>query len=169
MTGSRLDREFFIRDVLDVAPALLGKKLVMIQEGRVGEWMITETEAYRGEEDLASHARKGRTRRTEAMYLEGGHLYMYFIYGMYWMLNIVVATENVPQAVLIRGVEGFSGPGRLTKNLGLDGSFYGESLISSSRIWLTEGLTPGHIVTTPRIGVDYAGEWKDKPWRYFLG
>ncbi len=169
MKNRRLDRDFFIRDVLEVAPDLLGRQLVTVTGNEVRSWTITETEAYRGEEDLASHASKGRTQRTEVMYHEGGLLYMYFIYGMYWMLNIVAGPENVPQAVLIRGVEGFPGPGRLTKNLGLDGSYYGESLLTSTRIWIESGIPPGRILATPRIGIDYALDWKDKPWRFVMG
>ncbi len=169
MITERLGEDFFIRDILEVAPGLLGKKIVMVRDGELSSWQITETEAYRGEEDLACHARSGRTRRTGIMYGKGGYLYMYLIYGMYWMMNIVAGPENVPQAALIRGVERFSGPGRLTKNLGLDGSYYGESLLTSGRIWLSDGRPPEHILTTPRIGVDYAGEWKDKPWRFLAG
>ncbi|HYW96148.1 MAG TPA: DNA-3-methyladenine glycosylase [Bacteroidales bacterium] len=164
--GQRLGRDFFVRDVLEVAPDLIGKHLALVRDGKAEAWQITETEAYRGEEDLACHARNGLTKRTEVMYREGGHLYMYLIYGMYWMLNVVVGPANIPQAVLIRGVKGFEGPGRLTKHLGLDRSYYGESLVDSSRIWIAEGHAPGNIITTPRIGIDYAGEWKEKPWRF---
>jgi DNA-3-methyladenine glycosylase len=169
MTAERLGKDFFNRDVLDLAPGLLGKQIVILRDGLPGIWEITETEAYRGEEDLACHASKGRTQRTEVMFGEGGHLYLYFIYGMYWMLNIVAGPAGVPQAALIRGVKGFPGPGKLTKHLGIDGSYYGESLITSQRIWLINGRNPGRIITTKRIGIDYAGEWKDKPWRFLSG
>ena len=90
MTGLRLSREFFIRDVLDVAPELIGKNLVVrLGDVMYGRYQVTEVEAYRGSEDRACHASKGRTARTEIMYHEGGRLYVYFIYGMYWMLNVV--------------------------------------------------------------------------------
>ena len=102
-------------------------------DGSVSRYMITEVEAYRGIEDLACHASKGRTLRTEIMFQEGGCLYMYFIYGMYWMLNIVTGGKDDPQAVLIRGVEGYSGPGRLTKSLGIDKSYYGEDITVSEQ------------------------------------
>ncbi len=164
--AKRLGKDFFTRDALDLAPGLLGKNLVIVRSDVPEAFRITETEAYCGEEDLASHASKGRTRRTEVMYGEGGYLYMYLIYGMYWMLNIVAGQENSPQAVLIRGVERYPGPGRLTKGLQLDGGFYGESLVDSPRIWISEGPAPKHFLTTPRIGVDYAGEWKDRLWRF---
>jgi DNA-3-methyladenine glycosylase len=103
------------------------------------------------------------------MYHDGGRLYVYYVYGMYWMLNIVTGMENDPQAVLIRGLEDCQGPGRVTRLLGIDRSFYGEDLISSGRIWVEEsGITPVYK-TSPRIGIDYAGEvWKNKPWRYYL-
>jgi DNA-3-methyladenine glycosylase len=165
----RLLRDFYIRDVLDVAPALLGKNLVLFSSGNeLSKFMITEVEAYRGMEDKACHASKGRTPRTEIMFHEGGRLYMYFIYGMYWMLNIVTEKENVPQAVLIRGLENLSGPGKLTRTLGLDKSFYGEDLTSSDRIWIEETCRKPVIRTSPRIGVDYAGDWKDKLWRFYI-
>jgi DNA-3-methyladenine glycosylase len=115
----------------------------------------------------ACHASKGRTQRTEIMFHEGGRLYMYFIYGMYWMLNIVTEKEDVPQAVLIRGLENLKGPGKLTRTLGIDRSFYGEDLTSSERIWIEESCRKPVIKTSPRIGVDYSGIWKDKPWRFY--
>lgn len=168
----RLQKNFFARDVLDVAPDLLGKYLVRSADnGSSQKYLITEVEAYRGEEDLACHASKGRTPRTEIMYHEGGHIYVYLIYGMYWMLNIVTAKKDVPQAVLIRGIEGFDGPGKLTKNLQIDKSFYGEDIISSQRLWVesAEKLPEIKIKTTTRIGIDYAGEeYKNKPWRFVL-
>jgi DNA-3-methyladenine glycosylase len=168
--GEKLLKEFFARDVLDVAPEIPGKLLaIRLNEGSVGRFMITEVEAYRGTEDRACHAFKGRTLRTEIMYNEGGYLYIYLIYGMYWMLNIVTGGKDNPQAVLIRGVEGYPGPGLLTKSLGIDRSYYGEDITRSDRIWLED---PGeiHVVKIgPRIGIDYAGKyWKERPWRYYL-
>ncbi len=118
--GIRLSRDFFTRDVLVVAPELVGKSMAVNLPGSAAvRYMITEVEAYRGSEDLACHASKGRTPRTEIMYSNGGHLYIYLIYGMYWMLNVVTGEENNPQAVLIRGLKEFKGPGRLTKSLGI--------------------------------------------------
>ncbi len=168
--GKRLSRDFYIRDVLDVAPELPGKNLVIrLPDATFGRYQVTEVEAYRGIEDKACHAFRGRTPRTEIMFHEGGRLYMYLIYGMYWMLNIVTGKENDPQAVLIRGVENFHGPGRLTKSFGIDRSFYGEDLVISERIWLEDtGLVPV-IKAGPRIGVDYAGEyWKSRLWRFYI-
>lgn len=166
---SKLIANFYSRDVLEVAPELLGNNLVLLQQGKFSEYMITEVEAYRGMEDLACHASKGRTKRTEIMYHEGGVLYIYLIYGMYWMLNIVTGGINIPQAVLIRGIKNCSGPGRLTKRLNIDKSYYGESLVKSNRIWIEDNSVKPKYITTPRIGIEYAGEtWKNKPWRYLI-
>ena len=166
----RLTADFFKRDVLEVAPELLGKTLVRVfPDGKQESFIITETEAYRGKEDLACHASKGRTPRTEVMYHDGGLVYVYLIYGMYWMLNFVTSVENEPQAVLIRGLKGLNGPGKLTKHLKLDKSFYGENLSTSQRLYVIEGLTNIKYNTAPRIGIDYAGEvWGNMPWRYIL-
>jgi DNA-3-methyladenine glycosylase len=166
----RLERDFFTRDVLSVAPDLLLKLLaIRTENGDIRRFSIVETEAYRGSDDRACHASKGRTPRTDIMFHEGGRLYVYFVYGMYWMLNIVTGNENDPQAVLIRGLEECSGPGRVTKLLGIDRSYYGEDLTSSSRIWIEDpGIKPVYK-TGPRIGINYAGEpWKSKPWKYYL-
>jgi DNA-3-methyladenine glycosylase len=171
MNGNkRLNRNFFTRDVLEVAPGLLsGILAIRGRDGAVSKFIITETEAYRGAEDKACHASKGRTARTEVMYHEGGRLYVYLVYGMHWMLNVVAGKENDPQAVLIRGLHDCHGPGRVTKVLGIDGSYYGEDLTTSSRIWIEDSDIIPDIRTSPRIGIDYAGEfWKNKPWRYFV-
>jgi DNA-3-methyladenine glycosylase len=168
--GKRLDRDFYCRDVLEVAPQLLGQHLVkMGRDGSKSIYMITETEAYRGAEDLACHASKGRTSRTEVMFGEGGYVYMYLIYGMYWMMNVVTGPKDVPQAVLFRGLSQASGPGRLTRLIGVDRSFYREDLVHSERIWIeSKGSTPAYT-TGPRVGIDYAGEpWKDMPWRFLM-
>ena len=166
----RLPRSFYERDVLEVAPELLGKRLVRVDPGgNLSSFVITETEAYRGQEDLACHASKGRTPRTEVMFGQGGHLYMYFIYGMYWMMNVVTGPMDVPQAVLFRGILEADGPGKLTRRLGIDGQFKGEDLVGSPRIWIGEsGITPAYTAG-PRVGIDYAADpWKSKPWRFLM-
>ena len=158
-SGQRISREFYIRDVIEVAPDLIGKNLVV----------KLSDNTYRGSEDRACHAFKGRTRRTEIMFLEGGRLYVYLIYGMYWMLNIVTGEDNNPQAVLIRGVDRFNGPGKITKSLGINETYYGEDLCNSKRIWLEDDGKKPLTKTGPRIGIDYAGEyWKSRPWRYYI-
>ena len=167
--ASRLSTYFFIRDVLEVAPELLGKTLARrFDDGTVCRYRITEVEAYRGTEDLACHASKGRTPRTEVMFQEGGKVYVYLIYGMYWMLNLVTGEDENASAVLIRGIEGFSGPGRLGRELRLDKSFYGENLAESSRLWVEDAEPVSGFKTSKRIGIGYAGEWADKPWRFYL-
>ncbi len=164
----RLTEYFFQRPVLELAPELLGKTLVRnYDDGSVNRYTITEVEAYNGQEDLACHASKGRTARTEVMFHQGGLVYVYLIYGMYWMLNIVSGHVGDPSAVLIRGLEGVSGPGRVGKALQLDKTFYGEDLSNSNRIWLEESGNIPDYFSTPRIGIDYAGEpWISKPWRF---
>jgi len=168
--GKRFGREFYSQDVLEVAPQLMGQHLVRIDaEGIASTYLITETEAYRGGEDLACHASKGMTPRTRVMFGEGGYLYIYLIYGMYWMMNVVTGPEGVPQAVLFRGLREVSGPGRLTRRLGVDRNYYGEDLVSSKRIWIEESGSTSSYSAGPRIGIDYAGEpWKSKPWRYLM-
>lgn len=168
--ASRLPLDFFLRDVLEVAPTLLSKLLVRrFDDGRMVRYRITEVEAYRGTEDRACHASKGRTPRTEVMFQQGGAVYVYLIYGQYWLLNLVTGFEGDASAVLIRGVEGFSGPGRVGRELQLDRSFYGESLIDSPRIWVEEAESVSEFKTSKRIGIEYAGEeWAGKLWRFYL-
>ncbi len=168
--GNALTASFFEADVLDIAPRMVGMTLCRrFDDGRVWRGVITEVEAYRGEEDLACHVSKGRTPRTEVMYHGGGVIYVYLIYGMCWMLNIVTGPENNPQAVLIRAVDGIYGPGRLGRHLHLDRSFYGEPLHPDGRMWIEYGVASQAVNRFPRIGVDYAGEvWKSKPWRFTL-
>jgi DNA-3-methyladenine glycosylase len=168
--NGRLPDSFFQRDVLEVAPEMLGKIIARkFPDSHVEKFVITEVEAYSGNGDLACHASKGKTQRTEVMFREGGVVYVYLIYGMYWMLNIVTGKENDAAAVLIRGIEGISGPGRVGKALQLDKSFYGESLFTSERIWIENSETVENYVTSPRIGINYAGEpWISKPWRFIM-
>lgn len=166
----RLTTEFYKQDSVTVAEKLLGKILVrVLDDGTIKRYWITETEAYFGEEDLACHASKGRTRRTEVMYSEGGKVYVYLIYGMYWMLNIVTGGENHPQAVLICGIDNISGSGRVGRELKMDKSFYAENLLNSGRIWIEDAPDKNDFTTFPRKGIDYAGdEWRKKPWRFIL-
>ena len=166
----RLDKSFFLRDVLEVAPEMLGKIIVRrFEDNHIEKYVITEVEAYSGNGDLACHASKGKTKRTEVMFREGGLVYVYLIYGMYWMLNIVTGNEDDANAVLIRGVQGISGPGRVGKALQLDKSFYGENLLTSERIWIENAKQVNRFETSPRIGIDYSGEpWISSPWRFFV-
>lgn len=167
---NRIKKNFFTRDVLEVAPDLIGKYIVRIlPNGELIRALITETEAYRGEEDLACHASKGHTPRTDTMYLEGGILYIYLIYGTHWMLNIVTDSANNPQAVLIRGIENFDGPGKLSKRLFIDKSLNKEDLESSNKIWIENADLDFKIKRSTRIGIDYSGDyWKNKKWRFII-
>jgi DNA-3-methyladenine glycosylase len=170
MSTNRLPRDFYTKDVLEVAQAILGKNLVVQQNNASNKHRITDIEIYRGIEDKASHASRNRTKRNEIMFDKGGYLYVYLVYGMHWMLNIVAGKKEEPQAILIRGLADISGPGRLSKALGIDRSFHGEDLVTSSRIWVENNRVNNvEIIKKPRVGIDYAGEyWKNKPWRYIM-
>lgn len=141
-------------------------------DGRVERLVLTETEAYDGPKDRACHAHKGKTPRTEVMFGSAGHFYIYLCYGMHWMLNVVTGPEEYPAAVLIRGLHGVSGPGRLTRRLEIDKTFNRLPAEPGSGLWL-EGparLPPqARIRALPRIGINYAGaEWAAKPYRFVL-
>ncbi len=181
-----LEKDFFIRDTLTVARELLGKVLYRRTENSIYRAVISETEAYHGKEDLACHCSKGKTPRTEIMFKEGGNIYVYLIYGMYHMLNFTTMPEDFPAAVLIRGVinpeislEGkefvplnhqTDGPGKLTRAFQIDKSLNTKPIHIQSGLWVDEGnLSSGfEVIQTPRIGIDYAGAWKNKPWRFLL-
>jgi len=162
---------FFERPALVIARELLGKYLVRRFNGVSSAHMITETEAYIGPQDLASHASKGLTPRTKIMFGTAGHFYVYFTYGMHWMLNIVTDKQDYPAAVLIRGLEDISGPARLTKSLKIDKALNGASAVRRSGLWIEDrgAVIPArHIRRTPRVGVAYAGKWAEKPYRFLL-
>ena len=166
--NNKIGRDFFIQDVLKVAPALIGKHLVRrFDNGEVKKYIITETEAYKGGKDLACHASKGMTARTEVMFREGGLIYVYLIYGMYWMLNFVTGVSGDASAVLIRRIDNISGPGKVGKELQLNKSFYGEDLVVSKRLWIEDSGFIPEFFSAPRVGIAYAGEpWVSKPWRF---
>ena len=186
--SSKLPRSFYSRSTLSVASDLLGKVLVR----RLGERSLTgkivETEAYVGPHDLACHASKGHTPRTSVMFGPPGHAYVYMIYGFYYCLNVVTEPVGHPAAVLIRAVEPFenvdlmqelrnnpgdvtniaSGPGKLCMAMSIDKQLNGADLLGAT-IWIEDRkFDPGPICTSPRVGVDYAAEYKDKPWRFFV-
>ena len=165
-----LDYDFFNREVLEVAPDLVGKILVhRTENGEVRE-RIAETEAYRGEEDTACHASKGRTQRTEVMYHDSGTIYVYLCYGMHWLMNIVTGGEGNPQAVLIRAGEEYNGPAKLTKRLGVDKAFNDVSIVGNGEIWIEDDGYRPEIKTDKRVGIDYATEeYRNKEWRFIKG
>jgi DNA-3-methyladenine glycosylase len=155
-----------------LARSLLGKYLVRSTSRGVVARMIIEVEAYDGERDRACHARRGRTARNSVMYEPGGVWYVYLCYGMHEMLNLVTGPRGYPAAVLIRGVEGARGPGRVTKALEIDRWLNGAACAPDSGLWIEDRgvrVPRGGIKATPRIGVDYAGPvWAKKPWRFVL-
>ena len=161
-----------VRGTVRQARALLGKYLVRTIDGVAEAWPITEVEAYDGERDLACHARVGRTARTATMYRPGGCWYVYLCYGVHQMLNLVVGPADWPAAVLIRGVAGASGPGRLTRALRIDRRLDGAEAVPSSGLHVEDrGVrVPARWVrATARIGVDFAGPvWAAKPWRFVV-
>ena len=159
------------QNTVALARGLLGKLLVhQHTEGRKLRHRICEVEAYDGEADLACHASKGRTRRTEVMYAPGGVWYVYLCYGIHEMLNLVTGPQDYPAAILIRGVEGVAGPGRLTKALAIDRRLNGRMAVPETGLWLEDdGFVPrpADVEATPRIGIDYAGPiWASKLWRF---
>jgi DNA-3-methyladenine glycosylase len=166
-------KELRAMETVECARSLLGKFLVRELNGQSPIIrMITEVEAYNGECDLACHARAGRTTRTAPLYKAGGIWYVYLCYGIHEMLNLVVGPADWPAAILIRGVEGIKGPGRVTKQLAIDRSLNGAPADPASGLWLEDRdvvVPDASILATPRIGVDYAGEiWSQKPWRFVL-
>jgi DNA-3-methyladenine glycosylase len=171
--GTVLTPAFFERDADVVAPDLLGKLLVrQLPDGDVRWGRLVEVEAYLGERDQASHSRRGRTKRTTLMYGPPGHAYIYFIYGMHWCLNFVCREEGTPHAVLVRALEPgpgtprAGGPGLVCRALGIDGGLNGAPLQPPDLYLLDDGTRPEPIVATPRIGVDYAGEWAARALRF---
>jgi DNA-3-methyladenine glycosylase len=184
----KLPRSFYSRSTLQVAQDLVGRVLVRDFDGRRLSGKIVETEAYVGPHDLACHASKGHTPRTSIMFGPAGYAYVYMIYGFYFCLNVVTERKGYPAAVLIRGVEPLenldfmrdlrnnpkrdtniaSGPGKVCMAMSIDKRLNGEDLLGET-LWIEDrGLDSGNILTSPRIGVDYAGEYKEKPWRFCL-
>ena len=177
MASNILQREYFNRPTLQVAKSLLGKYLVRETSSETHAGRIVEVEAYVGPHDLACHASKGRTKRTEVMFGLPGVAYVYMIYGMYHCFNIVTEREGFAAAVLVRGiaVQGqprlISGPGRVCRFLDIDRRLTGLDLTAGKMLWLEdrgERVLPRQILRTPRIGVDYAGDWAKKPLRFVI-
>ena len=191
MENRKLPGEFYTRsNVLKVTRELLGKLLVVpAADGTRVSGTIVEAEAYRGPQDRASHAYGGRrTNRTETMYGIGGTAYVYFVYGMYYQFNVVTNVKDVPHAALVRAVEPVegievmrtrrhgqpdhkltNGPGKLCIALGIDRKLNGADLLGE-KVWLEEGeeISTRKVASGPRVGIDYAEEWVDKPWRFWI-
>lgn len=183
----KLPRSFYQQPTVEVARQLLGKYLVRKHPAGVTVGRIVESEAYIGPEDKACHASRGRTPRTEIMFGRAGHAYIYLIYGFHYMLNIVTEKEDFPSAVLIRAVEPLggielmqarrgldkitnlaSGPGKLCTAFAIDRTLNGDDMCGKIIYVEDRGEPSPKIATTPRIGVDYAGKWKHKPWRFLI-
>lgn len=187
----RLPRDFFHRPTLEVCHDIIGQYFFSNHDGIITGGRIVEAEAYCGPDDLGAHTSGGRrTARNEAMYGPKGHAYIYLIYGMYWCVNAVCGPADKPQACLIRALEPVvgidemrrrlnapdqpahklcQGPGKLCKALGLDKQHYGVDLLKDRLFLLPGGLKEGEEVgTSPRINIDYAAEYKDKPWRFYV-
>ena len=164
---TKLDYDFFHRLCLEVAENLVGKVLAhRLTDGTVLRLRIAETEAYCGEADTACHAHKGRTNRTEVMYMDAGTIYIYLCYGMHWMLNIVTGDAEDPQAVLIRSCVDAAGPGKLTKALGITGELNRDSILCDE-LWVEDDGFTCDVVTDKRVGIGYASqEDQDRPWRF---
>lgn len=166
----KLERDFFARDVLEVAPALVGKLLVCRGQAGPARLRITETEAYRGQADTACHAHKGRTARTEVLYMGPGTIYVYLCYGIHWLLNFVTGRAEEPQAVLIRACETAPGPGRLTKALGIDGRFNRGDVVTGGELWVEDDGARFQILRDKRVGIAYADQAdQDRLWRFKMG
>ena len=165
-----LPKKFFERTAVTVARGLLGKYLCRRYRGKVTRVMITETEAYDGFKDKASHAHRGETPRNKVMFGSAGHWYVYLTYGMHWMLNIVTGKEEYPAAVLLRGIEGADGPARLTKFMKIDKKFNGKLASRKTGLWIEDGeVKDFKIKKSKRIGVDYAGPvWSNRHYRFYI-
>ncbi len=173
-----LNEKFFNRPVLTVAKEMLGKFLIRRRGGKETALMITEVEAYDGSKDKASHASRGKTERNKVMFGGAGNWYVYFTYGMHWMLNIVTGPKDYPAAILIRGTDKISGPARITKYLKIDKKFNGKPANRKTGLWIAASVNRGKprpkgagrfkIKRLPRVGVAYAGKWADKPYRFKL-
>jgi len=158
----KLDYDFYHRPCLGVARDLVGKVLVCGDK----QLRISETEAYVGESDTACHAHKGRTKRTEVMYMQAGTIYIYLCYGMHWLLNIVTGEVEQPEAVLIRACRDANGPGKLTKKLGITGELNRQNICGNDLYIIDDGFTC-EVVTDKRVGIAYASpEDQARPWRF---
>ncbi len=189
MKLKKLSRNFYYQNTFKLAKALLGQFIVRKIGKKILIAKIIETEAYYGPNDLASHASRGKTERTKIMFEHPGTVYIYLIYGMYYCFNIVTEAKDFPAAILIRAAEpsfafwaadgrplNFSaelnGPGKLCRALKIDKSLNGENLIASNKLYLAKNnqakIKFSQIKRAKRIGIDYAGKYKDKLWRFYL-
>jgi DNA-3-methyladenine glycosylase len=175
LTQTILPSSYFNRPTVTVARSLVGKYLVRVIDGLVRAGKIIEVEAYVGPQDKACHASKGRTQRTEVLFGPPGIAYVYLIYGMYHCLNVVTERKEFPSAILIRAIEIdgelIDGPGRLCRALQIDRRLNRVDLTTGEFLWFEDrgvSVKRRDLGSHPRIGVDYAGEWADRLWRFRL-
>ncbi len=167
MSLKRIGRISYHKNAEELAPWLLGKIICHRVGDDVLRAKITETECYLGENDTACHASKGKTKRNAPMYYEGGHLYVYLCYGIHNLINVVSGMESSPEAVLIRGVEGASGPGKASKLLKIDTSLTGLDLCEDGDVWLEDDGSTAEYTVSRRIGIEYAKEEdRNRLWRF---
>lgn len=167
-----LKKKFFNRSAPEVAKDLLGKFLVRKWKGREISAQIVEVEVYEGFRDKASHASRGKTKRNSVMFGPAGVWYVYLIYGMHWMLDVVTGPKEYPAAVLIRGIKGADTPGKLTKNFKINKKFNERAASRTSGLWIEDrgvNVTSDKRQATRRVGVEYAGPyWSNRKWRFVL-
>lgn len=180
-----LKREFYERDTITVAKALLGQIFVRRENGVETSGIIVETEAYRGRNDAAAHSYKGKSERTSVMFGKKGLAYVYMIYGMYYCMNITCGPENEPEVVLLRALEPVggievmeerrrtkklknlcSGPGKLCMAMDINKNLYGADLVESDVLFIEKGGHAGEISASKRINIEYSGEARDYLWRF---
>ena len=167
MENVRLTREYFEKPATFLAPDLIGKLLCRKTEEGILKYRIMETECYYSEADTACHASKGKTERTKTLYEKGGTAYVYLCYGMHSLFNVVTGKEGFPEAVLIRGVEGYNGPGKLTKAMQIDRSLNGVDMTDSAELWIEDDGVRLSYHAEKRVGIDYATpEYRDILWRF---
>ena len=165
----KMPYSFFNRNCLEVSRDLVGKVLVRKTDSGDIKLRITETESYMGEADTACHAHKGRTKRTEVMYMKAGTIYVYLCYGMHWLLNIVTGDVDDPQAVLIRACEDFEGPAKLTRKLMINGDFNRKDITECDDLYIEDDGFQCEVVTDTRVGINYASEEdRLKLWRFIM-
>ncbi|MGD9632763.1 MAG: DNA-3-methyladenine glycosylase [Pirellulales bacterium] len=176
-TGKRLGRQFFRQSAIEVSSQLLGAIMVRRVGGTIRRARVVEVEAYLGPRDLASHSARGRTRRTEVMFGPAGHAYVYFIYGMHWMFNIVVGTTGEAEAILLRAAEPLDdwdanliGPANLAKSFRITGADNGDDITTGDNIhFLRDGKYTPRLVRGKRIGIAYAKHWQHRHLRFIDG
>lgn len=167
--AKRLGRRVLSQPAVDLAPELLGKLLCRRTGQGILKYRIMETECYYGEEDTACHACKGKTERTKVLYEKGGTAYVYLCYGMHCLFNVVSGRKGHPEAVLIRGVTDYNGPGKLTRAMNIGRSLNEVDMVNSKELWLEDDGDRPEYIKAKRVGIDYATEeYRNILWRFIV-